>query len=137
AERTEMPPVLICVPALGHDHEIPAKLFEAALVENHRSARIVGPNDLGLLEAESRVQVIVVSALPPEAVTAARAICKRIRAVNTRIPTVVGLWSATGDLDRARQRVTAAGATDVVVSFGECFDLVASLVVRRELPERE
>jgi AI-2E family transporter len=137
AERREMPPVLIYVPALTRAEVIVAKLFQVALVERHLAARVLEPNDIGLLETESRAQAVVISAIPPEAVTAARQSCKRIREVNPHIPVFVGLWSAVGDLDRARQRLTAAGATHVVRLFAECFNLVEGTVVQRQSPERE
>lgn len=132
----EMPPVLIYVPGLTRADEVVAKLLQAALIERHIVARVLGPNDLALLKTESRVQAVVVSAIPPEAVTTARQMSKGLREMNTRIPLIVGVWSAAGDLDRARQRLTGAGATHVVRSFTECFDLVEGTVGPRESPER-
>jgi predicted PurR-regulated permease PerM len=134
AERQDVPPILICVATADRTDEIVAKLFEAALVERNLNARIIGASDVALLQDESRVRAVVLSALPPEAVTAARSACKRIRAVNIRLPLFVGLWSGVVDLERARQRLTAAGATHTIVSFAECFDLVESIVGARESP---
>jgi hypothetical protein len=70
-------------------------------------------------------------------VTAARAVCKRVRVGNSEVPVFVGLWNAAGDLDRARQRLTAAGATRTVVTFAECFALLQTLVVPGASPEPE
>jgi hypothetical protein len=44
------------------------------------------------------------------------------------VPVFVGLWSAAGDLDRARQRLAAAGATRTVITFAECFALLEAAV---------
>jgi hypothetical protein len=79
----------------------------------------------------------VISAVPPEAVTAARAVCKRMRTGNSDLPVFVGLWNGVGDLDRARQRLTAAGATQTVVTFAECFALLEAAIAPRILQEPE
>ncbi len=65
-----------------------------------------------------------------------------MRMGNSEVPVFVGLWNAAGDLDRARQRLAAAGATRTVLTFAECFALLevaAAPVAAREpaggLPE--
>jgi predicted PurR-regulated permease PerM len=129
AERPEPAPMVVCIPASDRTDEIIGKLFQAALIERNLSARIIGPDEVKCFEGERRTRALVISALPPEAVTAARAVCKRVRIENTEIPVIVGLWSGAGDLDRARQRLTAAGATHTVVSFAGCVDLLEGFVV--------
>lgn len=125
AERPDMAASVVCVPASDRADEIIAKLFEAVLIEKKLSARTLGaPDAVGLVEADFGCKAIVISALPPEAVTAARAVCKRMRMGNSDIPVFVGLWNAAGDLERARQRLTAAGATRMVGTFAECFSLL-------------
>jgi hypothetical protein len=47
-----------------------------------------------------------------------------MRTNDSEIPVFVGLWNAAGDLDRARQRLAAAGATRTVITFAECFALL-------------
>jgi len=106
-------------------------------VERNLSARIIGSNDLNLLQEEGRIRAVVVSTMPPEAVTVARSTCKRIRAVTSRMPIFVGLWGGVGDLERAQQRLTTAGSTYTVTSFAECFDLVEGVVGPRESPAAE
>jgi predicted PurR-regulated permease PerM len=136
ADATEAVPAVLCVPASDRADEIIAKLFEAALIERKLTARIIGPRDaIQLAQGSLKSGAIVISALPPEAVTAARAVCKRMRAGNTEVPVFVGLWNAAGDLDRARQRLTAAGATRIVVSFAECFALLEAVVSPQEAVE--
>jgi predicted PurR-regulated permease PerM len=134
-ERPDSAPTVICVPASDRPDEIIAKLLGAALVERHLSARIIGPNETDFLDSQRGIRAIVISALPPEAVTAARGVCKHMRMHNADVPVLVGLWSAAGDLERARQRLTAAGATHTVVSFAECFELLEA-VVAPEKPHR-
>jgi len=118
-------PTVLCVPASDRADEVIAKLFETALVERQVSARIIGARDAVQLASEGySPRAVVVSALPPEAVTAARSVCKRLRKDDTDVPVIVGLWSAAGDLDRSRQRLAAAGATRTVTTFADCFELL-------------
>jgi predicted PurR-regulated permease PerM len=119
--------IVLCVPAADRADEIIAKLLEAVLVEANLNARVVGTNDaLELPMTAETTQAIVISALPPEAVTPARSVCKHLRTRSSAVPVFVGLWNADGDLERARQRLGAAGATSVVTSFAECFALLGT-----------
>ena len=138
--RHDVSPTVVCVPAADRGDEIIAKLFGAALAERQFSVRLVRPNDVESLEAERRTRAVVISALPPEAVTAARAVCKRIRSSLVEPPVIVGLWTAAGDLDRARQRLASAGATQTLVTFADCLaaleDVVTPEKSAEELPQR-
>jgi hypothetical protein len=136
-ERPETPPDIVCVPAAGRADEIIAKLFQAALLERNLRARIIGPNDVEFLKGERRARAIVISALPPGVVTAARATCKRMRMENTETAIFVGLWNASGDVERAKQRLTAAGATQTAVTFAECVALLDGVVTPQKSREPE
>jgi predicted PurR-regulated permease PerM len=138
SQTPESNPPILCVPASDRADEIIAKLFEAALVEHKVSVKIIGPRDAIQMACNGfGPQAVVISALPPEAVTAARAVCKRMRKDNSEVPVVVGLWCAAGDLDRSRQRLAAAGATRTVSSFAECFALLQANVPSDALPRSE
>jgi hypothetical protein len=119
------PAPVFCVPASDRADALIAKLFEVALVERGQNGRVIAAKDAAeLVVAGSAVAAIVISALPPEAVTPARAACKHVRANGGGVPVIVGLWNAEGDLDRARQRLASAGATRIVTSFAECISLL-------------
>jgi hypothetical protein len=121
---------ILCLPASDRADEIIAKLLEATILERGLVANIIGPRDaVDLVEADDATKIVIISALPPEAVTAARAVCKRMRTGDSSVPVLVGLWSAAGDLDRARQRLSSAGATRVVTTFAECFAEMESLML--------
>ena len=138
AQPPRTPPAVLCVPASDRADEIIAKLFEAALVERKLSARIIGPMDvIPLAGGDLASRAIVISALPPEAVTAARAVCKRMRTNDSEVPVFVGLWNAAGDLDRARQRLAAAGATRTVITFAECFALLEANTASKAAAEAD
>jgi predicted PurR-regulated permease PerM len=73
---------------------------------------------LGEIEAK-RADLVVVSALPPAAVTHARYLCKRIHARYPEASMVVGLWTFRGNLEKARQRVTCADSMQVATTLRE------------------
>ena len=100
--------------------EISSKLLALLLleqgVEGAHACRPAGRTSRGLTPWS-------ISALPPDAVTAARRACKALRQRWHDVPIFVGLWNATGDIERARQRLEAAGAVQVCTSFAECIAL--------------
>ena len=111
---------IICVPAEDQADEISSKLLTALLTEHGTKARTVR----NAWEQDLKPDAIVISALPPDAVTAARRACRALRARWHDVPILVGLWSTTGDTQRARQRLEAVGASAVCTSFAECIALV-------------
>jgi predicted PurR-regulated permease PerM len=122
---------VLCIPASDRADEIIARLLEAAILETGLMANVLGPRDaIDLAEGDSATKAVVISALPPEAVTAARAVCKRMRTGHRDVPVLVGLWNAAGDLDRARQRLETAGVNHVVTTFAECFVLLEAAIGR-------
>jgi CheY-like chemotaxis protein len=67
----------------------------------------------------ARPKIVVISGIRPGAVLHSRDLCKRIRAIPDAPPIVVGLWSASSDLERARERLESAGAHSVTTSFAD------------------
>jgi predicted PurR-regulated permease PerM len=123
-------PWILCVPAADRADEVVAKLLAAALLERGLGAAFVRPDaldELPLEEDDRKVDAVVVSALPPEAVSPARAVCRRIRARSPDLPLMVGLWDPEDDLFKPRQRLEAAGAGRVVVTFAECVEGIEAM----------
>jgi predicted PurR-regulated permease PerM len=117
------PTWILCIPAADRADEIVAKLLVSALRERGFGAAFIKPESLEqapLSESDRPVDLVVVSALPPEAVAPARVVCRSVRADAPEVPLIVGLWDPEGDLTKPRQRLEAAGAAQVVVSFAEC-----------------
>jgi hypothetical protein len=131
------PAAVLCVPASGRAGEIIAKLFQAAIIDRNLTARIIAADAAETVAGGCGTRAIVICATPPEAVTAARAVCKRLRAGNGDVAMFVGLWNAVGDLDRARQRLVAAGATQTAVTFAECFALLEAAMAPRIFQQPE
>jgi predicted PurR-regulated permease PerM len=108
---------IMCVPAEDEADQISAKLLAALLLESGMKARVARDE---LADETVRPDAIVISALPPDAVTAARRAARALRRRWHDVPILIGLWNASGDLERARQRLEAAGANEVCTSFAEC-----------------
>jgi predicted PurR-regulated permease PerM len=130
---------VVCVPADDKADEVIAKLLAAALLEQGIDAayRDVQSMEQDILAArgDGHLRAIVISALPPHAVSPARAVARRVgltwapdaaagAAPPTTSPTIVGLWNDSGDLERARERLQPAGATQIVTSFAECLQTI-------------
>jgi hypothetical protein len=111
---------VLCMPAEDQADEICAKLLIALLWKQGVKARL----RRGELNDESRPDAVVVSALPPEPVTAGRRCTKAVRVRWHDVPVFVGLWGVSGDLERPRQRLEAVGAAKVCTSFAECIALL-------------
>ena len=110
-ERARDVPVAI-LPARDEADETAAEMLKALLDRRGFPVTVIADDALASekLEAivQTRAELVVVSALPPGAVTAARYLVKRLdgSGLNIDIPIVVGLWGAQGDLDRAESRIT-------------------------------
>jgi predicted PurR-regulated permease PerM len=126
---------VLCFPAEDEADEISAKLLTSLLLEHGIKARSVR----GDFEEEARPDAVVVSALPPEAVSAARRACRALRQRWHDVPIVVGLWNARGDLDRVRHRLESVGADSICTSFGECIALleIRFATTRRAITQAE
>lgn len=118
---------ILCVPAADKADEVIARLLELTLQERGLNARFATPKEaVDIANAGGKTPAIVLSALPPDAVTPARAVCKYIRLGGCTAPLIVGLWDAHGELERTHQRLGSAGATRVTTSFVECASSFAS-----------
>jgi predicted PurR-regulated permease PerM/methylmalonyl-CoA mutase cobalamin-binding subunit len=98
-----------CLPAHGESDQLAAGLLGQLLEARGYCVTVLGTDKLasemiGAVEA-SRPDVVVISALPPAAVTHARYLCKRLAEKAPDAELVVGLWTARGDLERARERL--------------------------------
>jgi len=111
---------VLCLPAEDHADAISSKLLAAILMDQGTKAR----SSRNGLADEAKPDAVVICAFPPEAVTAARRCCKAVRQRWHDVPIFIGLWSAVGDIERARQRLEAVGAAAVSTTFAECIALL-------------
>ena len=71
-----------------------------------------------------KADIVVVSALPPGAVSYSRYLCKRVHARYPDIAMAVGLWTLKGDLKKAKERITCAAAVQIATTLGDMLDTV-------------
>jgi predicted PurR-regulated permease PerM len=114
-------PSVLCVPAEDQGDAIVAKLLATVLINRGIGARVAAPDRVEEEVAacmSAGLGAVVVSALPPEAIPPARAVVKRIRVLDDRLPVIVGLWGLDHDLERAAQRLASAGMSRLETRVG-------------------
>ena len=74
--------------------------------------------------AEQSPELVVVSHLPPEGLTSARYLVRRLRAQFADLPIVVGRWGETGGARRGRRAADGIGASHVVFTLAEARDRI-------------
>jgi predicted PurR-regulated permease PerM len=114
---------VLCMAAEDRADAISSKLLASLLLEQGLRPRLIAKG----LADESRPDAVVISALPPDAVTAARRCCRVVRQRWHDVPILVGLWNANSPAERARQRLEAVGAAGICSSLAEC---IAMLEIR-------
>lgn len=109
---------VLCIPARDPADEIAGMMLAQLLEQQGYCAEYVSVEKLASeyieLVEKRKVQVVIISALPPAAVTHARYIVKRLRTRFPELKIIVGLWTVSGDLTRQQARLKSAG-TDLVV----------------------
>jgi hypothetical protein len=123
---------VLCIPGSDRADEVAAKLLVALLAAEGITARTLPRTQTRPPEGAAPPELIVISALPPDAVVFARHACKRARAAYPDVPIVVGLWHARGDLQRSRQRLEPAGVSRIVTTFAGCVSQIQSGILTRK-----
>jgi methylmalonyl-CoA mutase cobalamin-binding subunit len=126
---------VMCLPARGRADEIASLmtaqiLVEAGIPAKYQAVAALAGEMLDAVETEKQ-QVVVISALPPEAVTHARYLVKRARArpgwADRSI--VVGLWGVSAaNVDKALGRIQTSGTEDVVTNFVQAKERLRQIV---------
>jgi hypothetical protein len=87
------------------------------------------------LVSHRKADVVIVSALPPAAVTYARYLCKRVHAANPDVLMAVGLWTFSGDVKKAKDRITCVANVPLVMNFSamlkEIHQMIQPVIVRQ------
>lgn len=122
---------VLCLPAADHADEVAAELF-VELVEVQgieASAASISALKSEMLDRveEAQPNMVCISATPPAAVIHARYLCKKLHARFPRIPIVVALWDAQGDMQKASDRLTSVGASAVVGNTAQAVEEIARL----------
>jgi len=128
-EPTDEPlgPISVCiVPARDEADEIVGVMLLRRLTARRVAAELLTTDVLKseVIErvAELAPEAVYVSALPPAAVLHASFFCKRLRPRFPDLKIVVALWHADGDMPKARDRLLAAGASEVVATLKDSIE---------------
>ena len=131
---------ILCLPARTEADEI-AGMMLSQLVEMKGCLVQIVPvasaaSELGDLVQQLHADVVCISAMPPAAVMHARYLCKRLRGRFPEAHLVVGLWTAQGDLNKAKERIGCGAAVHVVATLADAQQQIR-LLIQPLLPESE
>jgi predicted PurR-regulated permease PerM len=135
---------VVCLPAHDDADDVVAFMLQQLLEIQgycafHLSVTKLASEMMDAVESH-QADAVVVSAIPPGAVSYSRYLCKRLHARFSELNLVVGLWTMRGGIDKARERVTCEGSVRIVTRLGEAMDEVTQLVqpaLMRQAKQRE
>jgi predicted PurR-regulated permease PerM len=76
---------------------------------------------------EHDAHIVVVSAMPPAAVTHSRYLCKRLHLAFPNLNMLVGLWTMKGNLQKAKDRITCVASVAVTTTLSEAIDQIEQM----------
>jgi hypothetical protein len=134
---------IVCLPAHDEADEI-VNLMLGQLLEFRGYCTYSVSNSALASEMVEKIEahhadVVVVSALPPDAVAHARYLCKRVHARFADARMAVGIWTYRGDVDRARERMTCVASVQLVTTLGDMqtqIDQLAHPAIVRATPAK-
>jgi len=120
---------ILCIPAADESDEIIAVMLSKVLSKDGFEADMLSPTssvaekvaELG----KRKVDIVVISALPPGALSPARYLNKRIRNAYPTLAVVVGLWSQGISADELKERIGADENTTFATTLAEARDQVS------------
>jgi predicted PurR-regulated permease PerM len=124
----------LCVVPARDDADHVAGVMLARLLVPERCDALVLPRDLLAAEILDRVagacdKAVLISAVPPAAATSSSYLCKRLRHRFPKMKIVVAMWHAeSANLDRATERLRAAGADEVVTTLSGALERIRLVV---------
>jgi predicted PurR-regulated permease PerM len=127
---------VLCLAARDRADELAAMMLAGLLKQRGYSAEAVGSDvlagEMTALVEQKKADIVCLSALPPAAIAHARYVAKRLHVQSPELPTIVGLWTAAGDLERARQRIASQESMQLVTTLAEAqthIDQIAHQVI--------
>jgi predicted PurR-regulated permease PerM len=133
-------PCILCLSARDEADEIAAMMLAQLLATGECLVQSLSftatAGELVDLVQRRKPDVVCISATPPVAVMHARHLCKQIRGRFPKVPVVVGLWNAQGDLSKAKTRIGGGATTHVVATLAEAQEQVR-LLIQPLLPQPE
>ncbi len=125
------PPKILALPASDATDVFVLKLL-GHLVEPSKISMSIAEQVESPLKVVERIEaetpdLVLISHLPPDGLTAARYLVRRIKARHPHLTVVVGRWDESRDADSAARQLIAAGASTMLGSLGEARDYLVDL----------
>jgi predicted PurR-regulated permease PerM len=124
---------ILCLPANDRADEVTAAML-AQLLEQAGHTTLCLPvahaslvEMLALLETKPD-DVICISALPPYAFSAARAMCKLVRERFPQLKVVIGVWGFSGDTEKAKARFERTPPDRLLTSMAQAIEQIQELI---------
>jgi predicted PurR-regulated permease PerM len=132
----------LCLPAHDDSDELVARIMAQLLELRGYCVSVIGHSALAseMLDAieEKDVHLVLVSALPPTAITHARYLCKRVLSRFPEMSIVVGLWMFDGDRARANERIAEGETVHLTSSITEALEesqqIAQAALLRKNAP---
>jgi predicted PurR-regulated permease PerM len=123
---------ILCLPARDEADEIAGRMLVQLLamkgcVVEAVSVTALASEMVDLVE-QRQADVVCISAMPPTAAAHARYLCKRLQGRFPDAHLIVGLWNATGDLNKAKERVGCGPTTAVVATLAAAQEKIHGLL---------
>ncbi len=131
-------PLVLGIPARDEADEVVAHML-CHLLRRRGIAAATAPlatplEDVFKAADRTEVRATFVSALPPSAVSAARQMCRRLKARSPRTPVLVGVWQHTVDLEELEQRLRPGAPDEFVTTLAAAVQHLEALLGRPSLP---
>ncbi len=113
---------IACVPVRDDADEVIAIMLAQLLEKAGHSAKVV---PLGIVDgmlaevSETAPDVVCLSALPPYALSHARGVYKRLRAQETELKIIIGLWGYAGDPVKAANEISGGEQNQVCTTLAQ------------------
>lgn len=133
ADKQPAPPSVlakrvVCVAVRDDSDEIVALMLAQLLGRAGHSAKTIPLGNVDQVVDEvfdARPEVVCLSALPPYAMAYARTLYEGLRARQSNLDIVIGLWNHSGDLAKAAKVITGDQGYPVCVTLAEAVERVS------------
>jgi predicted PurR-regulated permease PerM len=146
--RVHLPPGcvlnVVCLPAHDDTDQLAATMLGQLLGARGYCVTVLSPTELAsemvaAVEA-AKPDVVIVSALPPGAVTHARYLCKRLHGKVPDVQLIIGLWTVRRDLQQVRERIACAHEVQLAAglrqAIGQLHEIVAPRIINATMATR-
>ncbi len=119
---------VVCAAVRDDSDEVVAMMLAQLLRRAGHSVKTVPPQNVERMIAEAfdaQPDVVCLSALPPYAMSYARTLYEALRARQSSLEIVIGLWNHSGDLAKAARVITGDEGNPICVTLAEAVERIS------------